>query len=86
MLDAWSFGALDLLLGDPAIVDADVAASLAVGDVEFDMPVRADDMQGAVRVSTEAVRRATVASATAGAGSGLADIEHAEVDRVPISA
>jgi hypothetical protein len=85
-LSDWSFGALDALLDDPTIVDADVAAALASGEVEFDMQVRADDMQGAVRVSTEALGRATAVSTATGAGTRLPDIDHAEVDRVPIPA
>jgi hypothetical protein len=84
-LGDWSFGALDALLDDPAVVDADVAATLAAGDVEFDLQVHADDMLGAVRVSTAALSRATAASTPAGAGSPP-EIEHAEVDRVPIPA
>jgi hypothetical protein len=79
-LSAWAFGALDALLDDPGVVDADVAAALAAGDVEFDLQVRADDVQGAIRVSTEALARAT------GGASRPPEIEHAEVDLVAIPA
>lgn len=79
-LSDWSFGALDVLLEDPTVVEADVAATFAAGDVEFDMQVVSDDVQGAVQLSTAAVRRATAAS------SRVPEIEHAEVDLVPISA
>ena len=85
-LDDWSFGTLDELLEDPVIVDADVAAALAAGDVEFDMQVRADDLQSAMRLSTEALSRASAASTAAGAGSRLPEFEHAEIDRVAIPA
>jgi hypothetical protein len=85
-LSEWSFGTLDALLADVAIVDADVAATLATGEVEFDMQVRADTVQDAMRVSSEALGRATAAATAAGAGSRPAEIEHAEVDRVPIPA
>jgi hypothetical protein len=85
-LGDWSFGTLDALLEDPVVVDADVAAALAAGDVEFDLQVRADDLQSAMRVSTEALGRASAASTAAGAGSRLPEIEHAEIDRVAIPA
>jgi hypothetical protein len=85
-LSDWSFGSLDALLDDPTIIDADVAATLAAGDVEFDIQVRAADLNEAVRLSTDAIRRATAAAATAGASTRQPDIDHAEVDRVPIPA
>ena len=81
-LSDWSFGSLDVLLDDPTIVEADVAATLAAGDVEFDLHVVADDVPAAVRLGAEAVRRAT----TAAAGVQAPEIEHAEVDLLPASA
>jgi hypothetical protein len=81
-----SFGALDALLDDPTVIDADVAATLAAGDVEFDLQVSAEDMQAAVRISLDAVSRATATSTAADAGSRLPAIEHAEVDLVPVPA
>lgn len=76
-LSDWSFGTLDALLDDPEVVAADVAATLAAGDVEFDLQVAADDVPSAVRLSAEALGRAT---------GRVPAIEHAEVDLLPASA
>jgi hypothetical protein len=85
-LHAWAFGTLDALLDDPVVVDADVAAALAAGDVEFDMQVRAETVPDAIRVSFEAISRAAAAGTPSVARSRPPEIEHAEVDRVPIPA
>ena len=85
-LSEWAFGTLDALLEDPAIIDADVAAALAAGDVEFELQVRADDLHGAVLLSSDALSRASGASTSSGSGSRLPEIQHAEVDHVPIPA
>ena len=76
-LSDWSFGTLDALLDDPEVVEADVAATLAAGAVEFDLRAAADDVPAAVRLSAEALGRAT---------SRRPAIEHAEIDLLPASA
>jgi hypothetical protein len=73
---------LDVLLEDPTVVDADVAATLSAGDVEFDLQLRAGDMNDAMRLSLAALNRASASSVAA----CVPDVEHAEVDLVPIPA
>ena len=75
-LDEWLFGTLDRLVEDPEVVDADVAAALAAGDVEFDLQVRGDGVEDALRVGTDALRRAAAVPA----------IRHAEVELVAVPA
>jgi hypothetical protein len=81
-LSDWAFGTLDVLLEDPTVVGADVAATLSAGDVEFDLQLRAGDMNDAMRLGLAALDRASASSVAA----GVPDVEHAEVDLVPIPA
>ncbi len=76
-LEEWCFGTLDALVADPEVVSADVAATLAAGEVEFDVQVRADGLPEAVGAGTAALARAT--------STGVAPtVHHAEVDEIAI--
>jgi hypothetical protein len=77
VLEEWCFGTLDALLADPAVVDADVAAALAAGEVEFDLQVRADDVPQAVGAGTAALARAAMPGPAP-------TVHHAEVDEVAL--
>lgn len=87
-LRGWAFRTLDALLEDGRVVDADVAGTLAAGEVEYDMQVRADSVQAAIQSASDALADATrVAASDAGdAHTHIPAIEHAEVDRVAIPA
>ena len=80
---AWAFGRLDGLMGDPSVIEADVAATLGAGLVDFDLQVRADAAHDAMRLGAEAVDRAAAAAVR---GAGRPEIDHAEVDRIAIPA
>ena len=87
-LREWAFRTLDVLLEDVRIVDADVGAALAAGDVEFDMQVKADSAQAAMQSAADAVADATraVVSDAWSSLERVPPIDHAEVDRIPIPA
>jgi hypothetical protein len=87
-LRQWAFRTLDVLLDDARIVDADVGARLAAGEVEFDMQVKADSALAAMQSAAGAVAEAAHAVASDAWSSvvGVPPIDHAEVDRVPIPA
>jgi hypothetical protein len=87
-LRQWAFDTLDALLEDERVVDADVAGTLAAGEVEYDMQVRAEGVQAAMQSAADALADATqtVAATTDDARSQISTVEHAEVDRVPIPA
>jgi hypothetical protein len=79
---------VDVLLEDARIIDADVAAALADGVVEFDMQVRADTAQAAMQSAAEAVADAVRVAASDAWTSmpRIPSIDHAEIDRVPVPA
>jgi hypothetical protein len=87
-LREWAFHTLDALLEDARVIEADVAGTLAAGEVEYDMQVRAESVQVAMQTASDALAAATqVAAATAADGPApVSAVEHAEVDRVPIPA
>jgi hypothetical protein len=87
-LREWAFRTLDVVLEDVRIIDADVGTTLATGDVEFEMQVRADSAQAAMQSAADAVADATqaVVSDAWSFIERVPPIDHAEVDRVPIPA
>lgn len=87
-LREWAFSTLDALLEDERVVEADVAGTLATGEVEYDMQVQAETIQAAMQSASDALTEATrtVAATAADAPSRTSTVEHAEVDRVPIPA
>lgn len=87
-LREWAFSTLDVLLEDARVVDADVAGTLAAGEVEYDIQVQAESIQAAMQSASDALAEATrtVAATAADPRSQVSTVEHAEVDRVPIPA
>jgi hypothetical protein len=86
-LREWAFSTLDALLEDERIVEADVAGTLAAGEVEYDMQVRAETIQAAMQSASDALADATqVVAAAAESRAQISAVEHAEVDRVPVPA
>lgn len=88
VLEAWVEGTLEALTQDEAVGMADAGAALVTGDVDFDLHVQADDVVAAGHVAYAALARATSAgvSAAAGGPATMPGVEHAEVDRVLLTA